>query len=461
MYYLPQNAEVCLEEVQVNVYDFDPELVQNDTSESGKLKVLSRLQSPQNLGSDYESLLLPALPCQDLLDSKLSYLGIGYLKAQSGISGIKSGKRSALIPDGDRFLRLKGCGNLTEGFTIEPMVYPEDKKEIRGCCFQNTVIREQFMTWKINQALKSEGYFTGNIPLKYWEYQTSEYSLIKKYCGVFVTLGEKRLGSHLLTGLFKLLHNIEGFYNKNILVKLFPESRKTTDGVLSTVKILKNLGPANMLLDTWTSQGVYKDNTNLFDLSICDLSSFIENKEFIGRYNLIELIRKLVNVVYRIGWEVGIVKRVLQDNYISWGYFIDHNPFEPHCNAHCNNFIILGPQSTNILAPVDFDMAFSKTEFISPIEGEGFGTNDIDLFENWVNCERNCLEYTLAGQENMANFVYGNQSESVLATAFRDLLVLAFRESFDKGQPRLGWQRDSNEDAIELCLRYSQDIIDY
>lgn len=460
MYYLP-NVEVGLDEVLVKVYDFDPELIQNDTSEAGRLKVLSRLQSPHNLGSEYESLLLPSLPCQDLHNAKQPYFGTGYIKKQSWRCGIKSGKRSALFLDGDRILRLKGCGNLTEGFTVEPMAYPEDKKEIRGCCFQNTVIREQFMTWKINQALKSECYFTGNIPLKYWEYQTSEYPLIEKYCGVFVTLGEKRLGSHLLTGLFKLLSEIEGFYNPDTLVGLFPDTRKTANGILPTVKILKNLGPANMLLDAWTSQGVYKNNTDLLDLSICDISSFIENKPFIERYNLVELVGKLVNIVYRIGWEVGTVKRILQDNSISWGYFIDHNPFEPHCNSHCNNFVILGPQSTNILAPVDFDMAFTKTEFISPIEGEGFGTNDIELFENWVNCERNCLEYTLAGQENMANFVYGNQRENVLGTAFRDLLVIAFRESFDKAQPRLLWQRSSCEDVIELCLRYSQDIIDY
>ena len=43
----------------------------------------------------------------------------------------------------------------------------------------------------------------------------------------------------------------------------------------------------------------------------------------------------------RIGYETGFFKRLLDENRISWGYYVDHNLFEPHCNAHPNNFLVL------------------------------------------------------------------------------------------------------------------------
>ncbi len=52
----------------------------------------------------------------------------------------------------------------------------------------------------------------------------------------------------------------------------------------------------------------------------------------------------LLALVYRrVGWEMGTVKRSLENHRINWGYFFDHNPFEPHCNAHPNNYIVLPP----------------------------------------------------------------------------------------------------------------------
>ena len=65
----------------------------------------------------------------------------------------------------------------------------------------------------------------------------------------------------------------------------------------------------------------------------------------------------------RVGFEAGRVKRILDENLISWGYFIDHNPFEPHCNAHPNNFVVLDLEADynphhRVLAPLDFDMTY-------------------------------------------------------------------------------------------------------
>jgi hypothetical protein len=72
----------------------------------------------------------------------------------------------------------------------------------------------------------------------------------------------------------------------------------------------------------------------------------------------------------RIGAEAGKSTRVKDENLISWGYFTDHNPFEPHCNAHPNNFIVMFPKTSphqNILAMVDLDMAFEFDCFVNTI----------------------------------------------------------------------------------------------
>ena len=51
----------------------------------------------------------------------------------------------------------------------------------------------------------------------------------------------------------------------------------------------------------------------------------------------------LAHLVWRIGREAGEFCGLLRDNEISWGYYCDHNPFEPHNNAHPNNFLVLPP----------------------------------------------------------------------------------------------------------------------
>ena len=53
----------------------------------------------------------------------------------------------------------------------------------------------------------------------------------------------------------------------------------------------------------------------------------------------------LAALYWRLGWEVGVVSSTLATNGLNWGYFFDHNPFEPHCNQHPNNFVILPPVS--------------------------------------------------------------------------------------------------------------------
>lgn len=111
----------------------------------------------------------------------------------------------------------------------------------------------------------------------------------------------------------------------------------------------------------------------------------------------------------------------MDENLISWGYFIDHNPFEPHCNAHPNNFLVLDLEAPynkgryNLLSPLDFDMAYDFEHFINNVEDDKkcYGTQDRLLFDNWNGLEKYELEKALGGNENMANFSYNDENECV------------------------------------------------
>lgn len=98
---------------------------------------------------------------------------------------------------------------------------------------------------------------------------------------------------------------------------------------------------------------------------------------------------------------------------ISWGYFFDHSPFEPHCNAHPNNFLVLPKHlSSGILGPLDFDFSYERDNFVSTIEDfpDKFGKYDESTFSCWINTETYELDKALQGEENMSNFSY-NEGE--------------------------------------------------
>ena len=81
-----------------------------------------------------------------------------------------------------------------------------------------------------------------------------------------------------------------------------------------------------------------------------DFADHIKSQELLDQFNhhltLLKSSKANFLALYallfqRIGYEAGYIKRLFDENLISWGYFIDHNLFEPHCNAHPNNFLVL------------------------------------------------------------------------------------------------------------------------
>lgn len=110
------------------------------------------------------------------------------------------------------YIRLKGCGNLNEGFPLEAMPYPPDTFDVRGCQFFSSVYREMYFTQLIGGILESNQLLCANKPLGVWHYDFSHPVLknackdeIDKYCGIMHTLGERRLASHLFQGIENLV----------------------------------------------------------------------------------------------------------------------------------------------------------------------------------------------------------------------------------------------------------------
>ncbi len=197
------------------------------------------------------------------------------------------------------------------------------------------------------------------------------------------------------------------------------------------------------------------------------------------RSSKIDLLSLYALLFQRIGYEAGYIKRLFDDNLISWGYFIDHNLFEPHCNAHPNNFLVLDlTKSSNLLAPLDFDMTYDFDTFVSIVEDtpETFGTQDRCLFDSWSGAEKYELEKALGGEENMANFSYGEAEESGFSTEteslgriieiiMRDQCVLQYRESYDKvnhlkWKGEIGEKFKANVEALNTLVKIALIITD-
>ena len=134
----------------------------------------------------------------------------------------------------------------------------------------------------------------------------------------------------------------------------------------------------------------------------------------------VELLATAIPLTFiRCGAEAGKIKRILDENEISWGYFMDHDPFQPHCNAHPNNFVVVDPiknEHANLLGVLDCDLAYGFNSFVNTIEPDPFmftdednlsiqtkryGTHDREQFDDWINSEKYELEGALGGDENM------------------------------------------------------------
>ena len=380
---------------------------------------------------------------------------------------IISGHRSAVIKDPKTgvYYRLKGCGNDELGFNIKKTEGVMVEIVTRGSQYDSTCFRELFYSEKADENLKKLNFRCANYPVGFWKYGKDLHILPKeniknedlpklenqmpevdKYCGIFRTLGDKRLRTHLLCGLEKILEVISTICTSKQLIneeimneikKIYPQNRLPNE--FETYKTIKFFGPdPKISYEEWYKKPVYekkhydsiisceilkkeiKENKNLkIFIDTCEnydelytlLSEKLSEKHKTMAKNIIDKMKNdqkngkkifetLLNIYIRIGYEVGKIKRCFQDANINWGSYVDRGA-SYHCNAHSNNLVVLPQGNETLLSPLDLDLAFGKDKMIViNKECPTFGQHDLSYWDNYLNAEFVDLSLNLCGAED-------------------------------------------------------------
>eukprot|EP01125_Pyxidicula_operculata_P010623 TRINITY_DN349_c0_g1_i1.p1 TRINITY_DN349_c0_g1~~TRINITY_DN349_c0_g1_i1.p1 ORF type:complete len:370 (+),score=50.20 TRINITY_DN349_c0_g1_i1:996-2105(+) len=337
----------------------------------------------------------------------------------------------------EKCYRLKGCGNMYDGFPFAKVDHHESKKQIRGCAFSCTTLRELYYSNKINSLLKPHGFETANKPIGWWVYDVDvSPSTEKAHCILFETSGNKRLGDNVLFGLESLLPHITKF-SADELLKHFPEERRdpTNDDpyrVFETyiVTFTGDFGGEKDFYDVYVeevapiSMNVDPKYDSIWKECCNELQNFFyENKSNKSIGSL------LAYTYWRFGREIGAISRILKENNVSWGTYEDILGF--HCNSHVNNLVLLPPNedpNAPLLSPLDFDMAFCKETFVG----------SASKWDECVATESNAIKVVLGGDPELNSgataWAQLPSQYNLLRFALRDTLLKGFLSSYS-GSP--------------------------
>jgi hypothetical protein len=430
----------------------------------------------KNLGEDYENVYITYLPAKELdfhpnceknIDEKI-ILVKPLIKADSdnGEKFVKSfqcflsGKRSAIMIDDKKgALRLKGCGMLNLGFPLANVDDLGDKHlEIRGAQFKNTCLREQFITNLVSKECDKRGLISANIPIGFFKYDSNsslpkplvnQAPLCDKYCGLFITRGDKRLGSNFFNGINKILEtllvndeywtflssyinfteiskilpqkNFEYDPKGNLKINLYdylfdnPNINKVKNKEIKEIEEIEEIQMFNLLEYLNSKSKFFLEKDNLFlklkekekSLLLDITKKMSDEKDRIivtkiieqiytdSKYNFLNLI---VCVLSKMSYELGLIKKVFEEMDLNWG------TYDYHCNAHLDNLLILPKNDKKLyLAPLDFDLGFLRSEFIdlNYKNSKGFESN-VD-FDGLLQREKNNLAVQLIGFNYIPN----------------------------------------------------------
>jgi hypothetical protein len=422
----------------------------------------SRCTLPPKCDGPYLTIVLPGIPATDpvptdlIVTSSLPFcLRKPLIKSAKGhIKGMQSGTRSGIIQDGDIYYRLKGCGNNYDGFPFRSVEDDnrDDLVEIRGCTFEHTSSRELLYFDKINRSLTELHIPISNKPLGWMEYQIPNTPLksIKRICTLYEAISDKRLSDHLLTGLERILPLICETNEKSY----FPSERfNGSELIQSTWAFLGGITMVDAVdliikekIPSIPHENVGKHRLQEWKRCCEVLSGFKKSDEFKGSL--------IAYLYWTLGHEVGVIQRMLSQNKISWGTYTDR--LGMHCNSHANNLCVLPPGHGRFLAPLDFDMAFSKEFF----------DKDEKTFENWLTMEESSQAYSLGGSELNSGVrpeeVIKDPMVNDLRYALRDTILLGYRCGLT-GEENSHKTMDELEKywycLIEMALMTTEDII--
>jgi hypothetical protein len=398
------------------------------------------------------------------------------------LTALASGARSACVRTVDRegrvtWIRLKGCGNHSQGITIRSA--PEQGwRDLRGVAFQHTALFECYYTERLNFTMQQFGISSANRALGYFQYGKPDNEYLSSgasavaaafannnaptpCCVVMKTLGDRRLGSHVLAGIALILDRLVDVDSINVerLKALFPLTRSadvesptgfvTTDVLMSDHQLavaimyfggsIDNCNGLSFLepripalfadaLQT-SAQALAErapDAALLPDQFVQESKSFepcdvrwatawretcdclqlrlkrLQQRREAGETNLPAA---LAYLYARIGFECGRFLHVLHRQCgVSWGTYQDAMCHESqmHCNAHSNNMVLI-PESeesneqSSYLAFLDLDMAFDRTSFVDVQTGQ-LGCS-AEAFEKLLGFEHVNFAEVLAGAD--------------------------------------------------------------
>jgi hypothetical protein len=434
------------------------------------------LKPLSSIDVDYHQIILPDIPTTfikikttvDNIQTIPDDFCLPLIKTNlpSRLKCIVSGVRSGLIKtNSSKWYRLKGCGNNTDGFLIQPISNSNTKLTIRGCAFLHTTYRELFMTNYLSHLLSSHKIECANTSIGWFEYKSqnensekidsdipiiqdinlNQWPNVVRCCILMETLGNKRLSDHVLFGIEQLFDliicdNQSHPVNQSNLVALFPSERLT-----KTEQDNEQVVPLSTWLASLTEilQSIDYKNSNWLHLSShfsneipSDIAedrwriSWKTNINILNNYlQTNHTLSDLLCLLYqRFGFECGSILGLMHYHRISWGTYTDD--IGMHCNAHPNNLIIKLPSSTSsfLLAPLDFDMSFTETSYLS---------NQINKqsFDEIIKLELSSFQLTIGGDPQGSTGVTAwiEMSDDQWASArwlLRDIMLNEFNKTY-------------------------------
>jgi hypothetical protein len=510
--------ECCYAECEGNTIPFSKAAFteQSNKKLSSVALAQARGEPQSHLGAEYATVLVPCIPATDVeikfesqkareaalqsavptfLQRPLVKVPVSLQTDRKGSSsssnssctaklGLRSGIRSGLLKgDNGTWYRLKGCGNNDEGFILQTVTKKSVSVNIRGCAFRWTAARELFMTTLIGEALAAESYLAGNKSVCLYEYKLPESEplpAITRVCGVFETLGDRRLSDHVLSGLECMLHLLVARCEPSELEALFNPMR-CMEGLTPPDQLVT---PTWLAIVTGTDEGLaeLQKHSNVVAELVptaddcpprCSEELRAVWEECCGVLSAFHEARPGVCVIgelyHKLGYDCGVVMRVMQDAKISWGTYTDK--IGTHCNAHSNNMLVMSEaqagesKRAQVLAPVDFDMAFTQGSHVFESD---------EKFAYWLGLEQQMFKMALAGDPECSTGVassavntqtvpeHARQSTEAMRWALRDTLMVGYARGMDDQQCALEWG-DSLFHAmyalIRLALIQTWDVI--
>lgn len=420
---------VSLAEVPGDVDSYEHASWAHDFSEPALEITRARLHRLKAHGYDVADVIVPAVPARELhhkgkpMEPKEWPMPIvrgPYLKVprieKSAATAVASGARSALMrADDGKWYRLKGCGNHDEGVVVRENA--GGWRDLRGVAFMHTATRELYWTTKLATAIECTP--SANVALGRFLYSAPNAPFGEKdpnmrpACVVHQTLGDRRLGTHVLAGLHLLLPCLldaaclsSGADDlRGAFPAMRPDPRDVSTAQLASDHMLARelfwsgigadapglqwdelprdascfgcfrKGSAALTIRApqttpaprqWTLAGAVGMSPD-WQRRWCDacdeLGSLLAASPHCASCALPHLFATL-------GHECGRFLRALHAEGVSWGTYQDTmcHDGQWHCNAHSNNFVLLA-QAPELSAPLvgflDLDMAFDKETYVS------------------------------------------------------------------------------------------------